>query len=266
MHAVTRPPSFGIQRCLTAPGWLSAADGTNQSRFRVNDLKQRVAATEIELLQHKVTHLEAEVKKAGSDSKLLPKIKDIAAILTPLILAAVSFYVTNSITGAMQREKLDLDHLSVMKELMTELASPDIDSAKAEAVAVSLAAFGQAAIVPLIHELQVGGDIRPLAAEEGLRAIAFRDPETVCARLGDVLRNRSGLFSWQAQNSVIRLLGDIGCGAALEDLKEFQVRLEAPDALRAYSAVVRETPAPTVKSIKKLQETLRHALEKLHNH
>lgn len=231
----------------------------------MNDLQGRVAANEIQLLRHQIAGLEEQVKKAESAGKLLSKIKDIAAILTPFILAAVSFYVTNSITGAMQREKLDLDHLSVMKELMTDLARPDIDSTRAEAVAVSLAAFGQAAIVPLIHELQVDGDVRPLAAEEGLRAIAFRNPEAVCTRLGEVLKNRSGLFSWQTHNSVVRLLGDIGCTSALANLREFQARLDAPDALEAYSATVRETPAPTLKSIDKLRRSLGRSLEKLQN-
>lgn len=231
----------------------------------MNELENRVSANEIELLRLKVASVEDELKNLKPGKKLLPKIKDIASILTPLILAAASFYITQSITGALQREKLDLDHLSAMKELMTELASPDIERAKAEAVAVSLAAFGTAAVVPLIHELQVGGDIRPMAAEEGLRAVAFRNPEKTCSLLGDVLQNRSGLFSWQTQKSAIRLLGDIGCDSALGGLLAFQTRLKLSDALENFRKSVREVPQPTEKNLESIKSEVERAIAKIQN-
>ncbi len=229
----------------------------------VNDLESRVKDNEARLTQIRLDALAADMKQVKSSRKILPRIKDIAAILTPLILAAISLYVTHAITGAMERERLQLDHLTAMRDLMVKLGSTDTGPAEAEATAVSLAAFGPTAIVPLIHELQAEGSVRPLAAEEGLRTVAFRYPESTCELLIKVMENRSGLFYWQAHRSAIMLLGDIGCTDAAPLLGGLKRVLETPDALERYARMVREERPPNHKALNKIRAEIDRTSKKL---
>ena len=229
----------------------------------VNNLESRLSDNEARLIQIRLDALAADIKQFKSSRKILPRIKDIAAILTPLILAAVSFYVTHAITGAMEQERLQLDHLTAMQDLMVKLGSPETGPAEAEATAVSLAAFGPTAIVPLIHELQADGSVRPLAAEEGLRTVAFRYPESTCDLLIKVLENRSGLFYWQTHRSAIMLLGDIGCTEAPPLLEKLKTILASPDALEKYTQMVREDRPPNHKALNKIRAEIDRTSQKL---
>lgn len=228
-----------------------------------DNLDSRVSDSQTRLLHLRLDALEKDVARITSSRNILSKLKEIAAIVTPLILAAISLYVTHAITGAMERERLELDHLTAMRDLMVKLGSADTGPAEAEATAVSLAAFGPTAIVPLIHELQADGSVGPLAAEEGLRAVAFRYPESTCDQLIKVMENRSGLFYWQTHRSVIRLMGDIGCSRAGPLLNDLKTILDSSDAVDRYTRIVREDRPPNHKALGKIRAEIDRTTQKL---
>ena len=160
---------------------------------------------------------------------------------------AIGLYATISITGAIEKKRLELSQLTAIRELMVKLATPGAEPADAAATAMSLAAFGPPTIVPLIHELQAEGQTRPGAAEHGLRTLAFQYTVEVCGTLSQVLEDRSRLFTWKTHRRVIILLGDIGCADAVPVLKRYQATLEASDGLSQYKKIVSEISEPDNK-------------------
>jgi len=193
------------------------------------------------------------------------KFKAVSPLISTVLVAAMGFWATYSITGAIERERLDLSHLEAMRDLLAAVGTPNAEKTQAEASAVLLGAFGSHAVAPLVHELDMPGEVRPLAALKGLRTAAFNDPEATVAILVRVLENRSGLFSWQTHQYVVSLLGEIGNRQALPILNELRVLLSTAEGRNAYKDMVRQEGAPTEKNLSSMQETVDSAIKKLQN-
>lgn len=191
------------------------------------------------------------------------KLKVFAPIISSVLVAFIGIWATQSITGAIERQRLELSHLTAMRELMIKLSNPGVEKAEAEATGVLLGAFGSRAVIPLIHELGKPGEVRPLAAREGLRTAGFKEPVETGKLLIRVLENRQGLFSWETHEEVVRLLGEIGYREALEILTEYKNLLDTPEGIEKYLKMVREEPKPSVKSIGILHELIQQTIEKL---
>ena len=227
------------------------------------NLEERVARTETDLLREQVDRLTAQVKDLKPRRDLLSVLKDLAPLITPIIVALFTLYATRNITAAIERQKLQLSHVSAMKDLMVKLATPGIERGEAEATAVSLAAFGTAALPPLLYELEASGEVRPLAAAAGIRAVALEHGEDTCAFLTRILENRSGLFSWRAHRRVIDLLGRIGCSSSVPALESLRATLAASEGLDQYRRMVSEDDPPSQRHLKTIVEALDDALERI---
>ncbi len=229
----------------------------------MSDLEQRVDRLELDSLKRRVDGLDERVGALQPKRGLLAGLKEFAPFLTPVAVALIGVYATVVIKGAIEEQRLELSQLTAIRELMVDLAAPGTDLAAAEATAVTLSAFGPPAIVPLIHELQADGQTRPLAAEEGLRTLAFQHADRVCATLVQVLEDRSRLFAWKTHRRVIELLGQIGCADAAPVLRRYRTMFEADDAVEVYRKRVNEVPEPDMRAIGKLKESVKAALERL---
>ena len=229
--------------------------------LKMGELDERVKRNEIDILRDRLDTMASDVKELKRKKGVLSVFKDLASILTPLIIAGIGFYATYSIKGALEREQLQLSHLKEMRELMVKLSSPNTELSEAEATAVLLAAFGPPAIVPLIHELQADGLNRPLAAQEGLKALAFSNQKMTCEKLSQVLKSRTRLFKWETHKHVIELLSDMDCSDGLTVLKEFKTILESPGGFEKYCNLVRQ--APDQKNFNKLVGKVKTAIQTL---
>lgn len=215
-------------------------------------------------LEKRLERIEKRLEASASqDQNSWVKFKFFSPIISSVLVALIAIWATHSITGAIERQRLELSHLTAMRELMIELGRPGVDKAEAEATGVLLGAFGSRAVAPLIHELGKPGEARPLAAREGLRAAAFKEPVQTCELLIRVMENRRGLFSWQTHEEVVRLLGEIGCHEAVEILREYKKLLDTREGREKYLSMVREEPRPSVKAMHSLHKQIQKTLQKL---
>jgi hypothetical protein len=215
------------------------------------------------LLKH-IKKLEKRVKELESNKQNnWDKVKIFAPIISSILVALIGIWAMHSITGAVEKQRLELSHLTAMRDLLVKISSPEIQKAEAEATGVLLGAFGSWAVSPLIHELGKPGEVRALAAREGLRVAAFKDPAATCELLISVLASRRGLFTWQTHLEVIKLLGEIGCSEALDILHEYKMLLSSEEGVNEYLAMLRLEPKPNIKALNKMLAEVEHSLNRI---
>ena len=121
-------------------------------------------------------------------------------ILTPIIVAVLGALLAYYLTGyfqqtldirklelevqklALEQRKTDLSGIGQMRELIAQLYKDGITPQEAEAIALSLAAFGDLAAPPLIHAIETGSPNRRTGAEAGLAAAALAAPDRCAPR------------------------------------------------------------------------------------
>ncbi len=176
--------------------------------------------------ERRLTRLEQAVKDVRPKTKdVWDRLQAISPLVSGVLVAFVGYLFTGSVNNAIQRQQLQLSNAKEMRELIVQLNSGNAD--EAQSVALTLSAFGGPAVPPLITVLVSGDDERASAAEQGLRAIGLGDSSAVCDPARKILDNRSGLVSWVACLSVIRLLGDMECTGARPSVEAFAKALEA---------------------------------------
>lgn len=202
-------------------------------------------------------------------------------ILSGVVILWLGYLAKDSFDQAIRRQQVELAYAKEMQGLLLQLSDPNTGERQAIAAATTLTAFGSYAVIPLIHELQADDDIRPVAAQEGLRALALKDREGVCQSLEAVLRNRTQLYCWQTHKNIIGLLGEIGCREALSGLEDYQAILEGKVGGRAgqllghdsneglsqrissYRSIVCEKSPPDEEALKKILQDLKETKRKL---
>lgn len=163
-------------------------------------------------LENRLTALESKVESLKPKKKdAWDKAQTLSSFMTPLLTAAIGTWLIGLVNVGLQRQQLQVTSVKEMQGLLTELRNPQITPDKAEAAAYALAAFGQAAVTPLLNEIQTGQPTLVIAGETGLRAVGMTDPKPTCQRLTEVVRNRSQLYIWITHRSNIQLLGDLEC-------------------------------------------------------
>jgi hypothetical protein len=203
------------------------------------------------------------------------------AVITPIIVAVVGAGLAYLFTGYFQQaldlrklelevQKLDLEQrktdlggIGQMRELIAELYRDGITPSEAQAVALSLAAFGDLAAPPLIHAIETGSPNRRTGAEAGLAAAALAAPDKVCATLAQVVDNRTALFTWQTHESALRLLGQLGCRNQRLSLEAFGRLLSG--GVAAYRPTIHEDGVPEVDDVivRRLLDEQRRAVQRV---
>jgi hypothetical protein len=130
---------------------------------------------------------------------------------SPILLAAVGLYFTDTVRTGFERQQLQLANASGMQSLLVQLLGANVSQTDARAAASTLASFGPPAVAPLVTALSEADDIRTPAIEGALRAIGLNDPDAVCVPLMSILEPQMGRYSWLMQRSAVRVIGDVRC-------------------------------------------------------
>ena len=146
---------------------------------------------------------------------------------TPILLALVGVYFTDTVRTGFERQQLQLANASGMQGVLVQLLSADVTQANARAAASTLASFGPAAVAPLVTALADADDVRTPAIEGALRAIGLNNADAVCGPLMSILERQSGRYSWLMYRSAIRVIGDVRCPKARTLLQAYATSLAA---------------------------------------
>jgi hypothetical protein len=164
--------------------------------------------------------------------------------ISPILLALVGLYFTDTVREGFERQQLQLANASGMQDLLVQLLGEKVSQTEARAAASTLAAFGAPAVAPLITALADADDIRTPAIEGALRAIGLNDPEAVCGPLLSILERQTGRYSWLMHRSAVRVIADVRCPEARTLLEMYQQAL-ANRTLKAFDPSTEEwTPLP----------------------
>lgn len=192
------------------------------------------------------------------------KVQIVASLLTPILAGVLGFFLIDVVRLGFERQQLQISSAKDMESLITKMADPQLTQEQAEITALSLAAFGQFAVSPLIHQIQTGDTNRVIGGETGLRAVGMIEPDATCNQLTRVIKNRTQLFRWGTHLSAIRLLGDLDCKKALPALQEYEKLLKessSKDGLEGYRRIVKGNQEVTLESLNRLTEELTRTLQ-----
>ena len=192
------------------------------------------------------------------------KMQILASLLTPILAGILGFFLIDVVRLGFERQQLQISSAKDMENLITQMANPQLTPEQAEITALSLAAFGQFAVSPLIHQIQTGDSNRVIAGETGLRAVGMTEHNFTCDQLTQVVENRTQLFSWGTHRSAIRLLGDLDCKKALASLQEYEALLKkssSKDGLENYRRIVEGRQEVTLESVTLLTQELARTLQ-----
>ena len=184
-------------------------------------LEARVASLEAEARQNRLP-IEARVFDVEAQIKgLKPKQKDgweklqaVSGIITAIVAGAVGLYLTGVVNSGLERSKLESANVEKMRDLIVKFNASDISADDAEAIGLTLAAFGSFAVPPLIAALGTSTQARASSAESALLAVALSDADAVCGALGSVLANRTRRYTHLMHRRAITLIGKIQCGGS----------------------------------------------------
>jgi hypothetical protein len=209
--------------------------------------------------EERLKDLEARLKRLEKKPKdLWDKFQSISGVVSGLLVAVVGYFLTSSINKTLQERQFQVSSAKDMQELLMRISNPKTELADKESAALVLANFGRYAVQPLVNQLQTGEANRSIAAEQGLRVIGQADPEYMCREMTRILENRTRIFTWYTHRSVIRLLRDTECRAAVPALRAYRESLG--DSER-YQLRVSQDPAPTPESLDLLRAEADSALK-----
>lgn len=211
---------------------------------RVTALEEAARANRLPV-EARVAELEAQVKALKPKQKDgWEKLQALSGILTALVTIAVGYLVTGSVNQALERRKLESANVEKMRDLITKFNDANVSEADAEALGLTLAAFGEFAVPPLIAALGTNTQKRSAAAEKALLAVGLTDAKPVCLALTNVLNNRTRLYTRVMHQRTIRLLGHLECRRAakraLTDYASLMQAAHGEAGLKAYAMTLDE--------------------------
>jgi hypothetical protein len=186
-------------------------------------------------LERRVDDLEAKVKKLEPKKKdFWEKLQALSGVIVAFVTAIVGYLLTGSVNLALEKRKLESANVEKMREVITKFNDAEISPAQAEALGLTLGAFGEFAVPPLVAALGTPTVNRAAGARIGLLAASLGadDRKVVCDTLTGVVNTRSRRYSMLMYLRSVELLGLIECrGAAdqaLRDLLALAVSAEKP--------------------------------------
>ncbi len=188
-------------------------------------------------LDARLKAIEDSLKKLSPWSSIRDWIQTLSPFVTAIAVFVIGFVLKDSVTQALEREKLDLSYVTNVRELIQGFDTAQ-DQSAADSNAVALAMYGRFSLVPLIERLQ-GGDVAHRAAERGLRIVGASDPAASCAAFTRILVDPARRYGWQTHQSVIGLMGSADCVPAIPVLESCLADLHAADNPEKLAAFAR---------------------------
>lgn len=227
---------------------------------RIARLTGRLEGLELRLDRMQTPSAPEAKPRKGIDWKLTA---DFLKGLTTLFLGVAGLVLTITVKNALEERRVSLAEGQAAEELMLALSKPGVERVEAEAAALGLSAYGKAAISPLLTQLESRDPIRRQAARLGLRAVAVGQRKAVCRKLGDIVTQQTGLFSWWTHAEAIQLAGVAECTGLEPALRRYAASLRKDDAEEFLGRVVATPPRVNAETVEELLEALDDALERL---
>ena len=235
---------------MAAADAMSRAHGGNLGNFMADpDLEARVGRIEAELaapkapLESRVAVLESKVDGLKPRTKdLWEKAQSLSGIVAALVTGAVGLYLTGVVNRGFEERKLETANVEKMRDLIVQLNKDRIEEKDAEAIGLTLGAFGEFAVPSLISALGTNTTSRAAGARTGLLAASLSDKKAVCNALVTVISNRTQLYTVLMHKRTVELLGRLDCGRSGEDALraylDFVVAAMQPGGLPSYASTL----------------------------
>jgi hypothetical protein len=188
---------------------------------------------------------------------------ELPKFLIAFVLLAVGYWIKDSVDLSIKQRQLDLSYAKEMQGLLQNLGKKDADISQIVSTDVLLAAFGAAALPPLLRELSDTNGLRSDGAEVGIRTLGLTNPNAVCEGLPRVLESRVLQFDWMAQMKAVQILGDANCRSSVAKLSAYRaaVAAAAQGNTLAFDQIVRELPTAPKENYPKLLKAIDRSLE-----
>lgn len=205
-------------------------------------------------LTSRVTDLENAIAKLkeNSSSSWQRWVEVLSKLILPLLLFWLAYTLKDSVQHALEFRRLEVQSAAAIEQLLQTLHK-EADSSTARSAALTLSAYGEVAIMPLVGVLENGFTNAVTAANEGLFVIGLSHPDTVSRSLGTVLSKQKKQFRWQTHQYAIEILGRIGHPEAREVLLSYRPLLEKDpsEGLTIWQKAVREAQVQHYKETRK---------------
>lgn len=190
--------------------------------------------------------------KANSSSSWQRWVEVLSKLILPVVLFWLAYTLKDSVQHALEYRRLEVQSAAAIEQLLQTLHK-EADSGTARSAALTLSAYGEAAIMPLVGVLENGFPNAVTAANEGLFVIGLSHPDAVSRSLGSVLSKQNGQFRWQTHQYAIEILGRIGDKDACKVLLAYSPLLEKnpSESLPLWQKAVREAQAQHYKETQK---------------
>lgn len=180
-------------------------------------------------------------------------------LFSSVVMLVLGFAVKDSVDIAIRQQQLQQNFAagarSGLEQMTREGAGPEVTK---QAAAV-IAAFGSAAVMPLVNELRAGGN-RTVGAEAGLGALTLTEPEAVCSALRRALAHSGQWLQAEAYMATVRTLALADCTDALAVLRDHRVRLGAASAAGGETTRPLMEQRPTPQQLKSAIEEVDKAI------
>jgi len=180
-------------------------------------------------------------------------------IIIPLLLVVFAFKVKDSVDQAFRRQELEVESAHSIEQLLGTLHESNVSRVQASAAALTMASYGQAAIVPLIGVLEYGPSEAQKAARQSLFIIGLVHPEEVASDLTRILDRQNGQLSWSTHKAAIELLGQLQDPACVPPLQKYR-RLLVRSGQTGLDEWRRAVRGPRMGDYKDTRRSLMNAL------
>lgn len=232
------------------------------------DVEQRIAAVEARVesafaLDARLKTIEGDLRKLKSSS-LRDWLQTLGPYVAGLIVLLVGYWIKDSVTLALEREKLDLSTATSIRDLVRDFdKAEDADVAYANAMALVL--YGKYAILPLVMRLEHPDSSLAIAAERGLFTVGAEYPAEACPKFVAVINDPGRRFRWLTHATIIRVMGHSGCVKNVGELLAYRAALERltsdEDVLSEFARRYSQTEGFDGSSVLSLMSRIDNALE-----
>jgi hypothetical protein len=210
---------------------------------------------EREEFSDRVAKLETSVAKLEKKSVLAWErwLDVISKLFLPILLFWLALTFKDAVQQALESRRLEVTSAGAIEQLLQTLHQPEIDVGKATAAALTLSAYGEAAIMPLVGALEHGSSNTETAATRALFILGLSHPDAVTQKLSIVLSKRAGQFRWQTHKAAIEILGKIAYPEARTVLLSYKPLIEksSVEGLIAWGKVVQGANEENYKEMQK---------------
>jgi hypothetical protein len=183
-------------------------------------------------------------------------------LFSSVVIVILGFAIKDSVDIAIRQQQLQQSFAAGahggLEQMTREGAGPEVTKQAAAVVA----AFGSAAVMPLVNELRAGGN-RTVGAEAGLGALTLTEPEAVCNALRRALAHSGQWLHAEAYMATVRTLTLADCTDALDVLRDHLARLSMAPTATAEPAKSLMEPRPTPQQLKSAIEEVSKAIKLL---